>query len=322
MKIYVPNISNTSIGGGWTFLANLNKAAQLSGLFELTDDQNDFDVLFAFAPTTIDGETIARAKKAGKPFVLRMDGVPEDSRNSGRGTRRMVEYALQADFIVYQTEFIQRTIGRILHDLGVKAPGKVIYNGVDTEKFTPKGSKLPLEGKLKILHVNYRKDNNKRVEEVVQMYREVWTYRKDTNLILMGRYPTEWASYGMGFFAGERAKTLGVVTDDSYKAMVMRSCDVLFYPSYADPAPNVVLEAMACGLPIYYQPYGGVYEMVPDKGGLLNTGVDDYSAMLQVIEAKHDEMSAINRKAAEDNFSLPVMGANYGQLFQFVNESL
>lgn len=322
MKVYVPNISNTSIGGGWTFLANLNKAAQLSGMFELTDDQNDFDALFAFAPTTVDGETIARAKKMGKPFVLRMDGVPEDSRNSGRGTRRMVEYALQADFIVYQTEFVKRTVGRILHDLGVNAPSRIIYNGVDTEKFTPKGGKLPLEGNLKILHVNYRKDNNKRVEEVVQMYRELWTYRKDANLILMGRYPTEWMQYGMGFFAGERFKPLGIVTDDSYKAMVMRSCDVFFYPSYADPAPNVVLEAMACGLPIYYQAYGGVHEMVPAKGGVMTTGVDDYSAMMQLVESRRDEMGMVNRQAAEENFSLPVMGANYGQLFEFVTNTI
>jgi hypothetical protein len=63
---------------------------------------------------------------------------------------------------------------------------------------------MPFEGKVKILHINYRKDNNKRVEEVVQMYRELWTVRHDTNLLLMGRYPTEWVQYDMGFFAGEK----------------------------------------------------------------------------------------------------------------------
>lgn len=299
-------------------MRNLQKASSMIEELELVDSPEDYDILFAFAPTTIDGETIQRAKRAGKPFVLRMDGVPEDSRNSGRGTRRMVEYAKEADFIVYQTDFVQRTVGRMLRDFGVNSKSKVIHNGVDTDVYTPEGEKLPFEGKLKILHINYRKDNNKRVEEVIQMYRESWTWRKDTNLIMVGRYPTEWEGYNMGFFGGEKFKRLGVVTDEAYKAMIMRSCDLFFYPSYADPAPNVILEAMACGLPIYYQAHGGADEMVAPKGGCQISGVDDYSAVMQIMEAKHDEMSLVNRQWAVDHFCLAEMGANYFDLFNTV----
>lgn len=320
MKIYIPNIANTSIGGGWTFLRNFQKSTNYIEELEVTQDPEDYDILFAFAPTTIDGETIQKAKRAGKPFVLRMDGVPEDSRNSGRGSRRMVEYAKEANFIVYQTGFVQRTVGRMLHDLGVTSPNKVIHNGVDTEVFTNEGGKLPLEGDFKILHVNYRKDNNKRVEEVIQMYRELWTDRKDTNLLLMGRYPTEWESYGMGFFAGERYKRLGVVTDDNFKSMVMRSCDVLFYPSYADPAPNVVLEAMACGLPIFYQGYGGVLEMVHPEGGALITG--DYINTMQFIERNAKSMGVKNLTRVQEKFTLQEMGMKYLDLFKFITNNL
>lgn len=261
IKVYCPNLSNTEIGGGWTFLRNLNKASKLAtSNFELVSDLRKSDVLFAFSPTTIDASTISEAKKLGKRFILRIDGVPEDSRNSGKGTKRLVEYARQADYIVYQTDFVNQTVGRILRSMDVRAESNVIMNGVDTDVFNPTGPKLPLigvEGTIKILHVNYRKDNNKRYEAVLAMYRELWTYRHDVTLVLMGRYPTEWQDYNMGFFAGESFVRIGVTTDETYKAMVMRSCDLFYYPSFADPSPNVVMEAMASGLEVYCEPYGG-----------------------------------------------------------------
>jgi len=320
MKVYIPNVSKTEIGGGWTFLRNLKKASEKLDDLEIVNSSETPDVLFAFSPTTIDGETIQKYKAKGIPFVLRLDGVPEDSRNSGKGTRRLVEYAKEADYIVYQTRFVQETLGKILHNLGVEAPGKVVYNGVDTEVFTPKGPKMPFEGKLKILHVNYRKDNNKRVEEVVQMYRELWTERHDTNLILMGRYPTEWVQYGMGLFAGEKYQTVGVVTDEKYKAMIMRSCDVLFYPSYADPAPNVVLEAMASGLPIIYNWYGGVAEMVHGikMGNYPISYTPKYADLIDL--ATHPDNINQNRRLAETQFSLENMVVNYRDVFKMALE--
>jgi glycosyltransferase involved in cell wall biosynthesis len=316
MKIFVPNISNTKIGGGWTFLKNFQKASVLAG-FTVTDNPTDYDILFAFAPTTIDGGTIQKAKDSGKPFVLRLDGVPEDSRNSGSGTRKLVEYSSLADHLVYQTQFVKNTLGRILVDMGIDKPSNIIYNGVDTDVFTPEGPKMPLKGDLKILHVNYRKDNNKRYEEVVAMYRELWTYRKDVNLVLMGRYPTEWQDYGMGFFNGEHVSRYGVITDDEQKAMIMRSCDVFFYPSFADPSPNVVLEAMACGVPVVYNPYGGTKELVHYGGIALDHDELSFDRIIRCFNP-NEKFKDYAREVAEQEFSLPIMGENYKLLFERV----
>lgn len=321
MKIYVPNHSNTNIGGGWTFLKNFKKAAAKADI-ELVDSINDADLLFGFGPTVIAGEDIERAKNQNKPFVLRMDGVPEDNRNSGKGTRRMVEYAKKADFIIYQTNFVNETVGETLRNLGVEAPSRVVYNGVDREIFKDEGPTFPMTETMKILHVNYRKDTNKRVEEVIQMYREVWNTSHDCKLLLMGRYPTEWIQYGMGFYAGENYQTIGVVTDDNAKAMYMRSCDVFFYPSYADPAPNVVLEAMACGLPILYNPYGGVKELVGEHAGM---AIDfekygSYGEMLDILrEERHGTSYAATEQIAS-KFTLERMIANYKEVFEGVLE--
>lgn len=327
MKIYIPNISSQKIGGGWTFLRNFQKAMSLVEGVEIVSTEDDYDILFAFAPTTVSGEAIERAKQVGKPFVLRLDGVPEDSRNEGKGTRRLVEYALKADHIVYQTCFVQNTLGRMLRNLGVTNPESVIYNGVDTEVFTPDGPKMPLPGKLKILNVHYRKDNNKRFEETVAMYRELWSYRKDTNLVLMGRYPTEWQDYGFGFFAGERISRYGVIEDNAQKAMIMRTCDFLFFPSFADPSPNTVLEAMSCGLPVIYNRYGGVAELVQEAGFPIDSMISfkGYASYGECITLFEDAINNLNlkevaRKRAAQ-FDLVSMGNNYKTLFERIQKT-
>lgn len=313
MNIHIPYNSDQNIGGGYTFFRNFASAISHNPNLTLVNETMPHEVLFAFSPSTISGEVIARSKAKGAKFVLRMDGVPEDNRNSGKGTRRLVEYALKADFIIFQSNFVQQTVGRILRDNGVVCPTVIIQNGVDTSIFTSAGGKVNLQGSPKILHVAYRKDNNKRYEEVLQMYRELWTYNKQANLILIGRYPTEWQDYNMGFFNGERYKRMGIMTDDTAKATFMRSCDVMFYPAYADPAPNVVLEAMACGVPIVYNRYGGVAEYVGDCGVAIGSG-GSYPELIE--RAMQIDRSIVRGKALQ--YSLEEMMRKYIWAFENV----
>ena len=51
----------------------------------------------------------------------------------------------------------------------------------------------------------------------------------------------------------------------------MQSADILLHTKYNDPCPTVVLEAMACGLPVVYSASGGTPELVGDDAGI---GVD------------------------------------------------
>ncbi len=315
MRIHIPYISDQNIGGGYTFYRNFVKAIAQTNLdIEIVSASEQHDILFSFSPTTVDGETIERSKKMGAKFVLRMDGVPEDSRNSGKGTRRLVEYSLKADRIIYQSDFIRDTVGMILKNNGVESPHSTIQNGVDLDVYRPDGPKIGYKGSPKILHVAYRKDANKRYEEVVAMYREFFSRNKEANLLLMGRYPTEWMTYNMGFFNGENYQRLGIITDDAAKSSMMRSADVFFYPSFADPAPNVVLEALASGLPILYNAYGGVKEMVKDAG----VAIDYNKSFTEQIEAilKDKEVLQMKARNVAQEHSLPAMAEKYQLAFE------
>jgi glycosyltransferase involved in cell wall biosynthesis len=314
MRIHIPYISDQNIGGGYTFYRNFVKGLEQTGAdIKIVPENEDYEVLFAFSPTTVNGETVERAKKKGAKFLLRMDGVPEDSRNSGKGTRRMVEYSLAADHIVYQSDFIKNTVGLMLRNNGVVSPHSTIRNGVDLDIFTPAGSKIAFPGDPKILHIAYRKDNNKRYEEVVAMYREFYPHYKNSNLLLLGRYPTEWQDYSMGFFNGEKYQRLGIMTDDAVKAQMIRSADLFFYPSFADPAPNVVMETLACGIPILYCPYGGAKEVIGDGG----IAIDYNKTYTEQIEAMIANLPALKAKAraAAENYSLKSMVAKYIETF-------
>ena len=48
-----------------------------------------------------------------------------------------------------------------------------------------------------------------------------------------------------------------------------RSAHVLLHPKYHDPCPTVVIEALACGLPVVGSRSGGLPELVGEDGGEL-----------------------------------------------------
>ncbi len=317
MRVHIPDISSQTIGGGHTFYRNfLSALAKDHPDIRIVAEEEPHDILFACAVTMVSGETIKRSKMAGAKFVLRMDGVPEDSRNSGSGTRKLLEFSRLADYIIYQSHFIKETVGKLLRANGAECPDAIVPNGVDLDVFRPDGEIKAFPGQPKILHIAYRKDPNKRYEEVVAMYREYFCRNREANLLLLGRYPTEWMDHNMGFFGGERYQRLGVITDPEAKAAAIRSCDFMFYPSFADPAPNAVLEVLACGLPVLYQPYGGVEEMV--RNGHAGLAIDYTKNFTQQIEELLDDRVQFGETARmrAENHGLPSLAAGYRHVFE------
>ena len=64
---------------------------------------------------------------------------------------------------------------------------------------------------------------------------------------------------------GPHLKTVSYVADQNILAKYYSAADILLYPSIADNCPLVVLEAMACGLPVVSFETGGIPELVEHK---------------------------------------------------------
>lgn len=156
---------------------------------------------------------------------------------------------------------------------------RVIYNGVDTQVFHPGESRqarqrltLTREARILLWVGNFLPVKNPllAVEAARIIQRRL---AEPFYLVMVGDGP-------LGPAVAERARYLRVPLilagrrSEADTADFMRAADALCLTSVAEGTPNVVLEALACGLPVVSTAVGGVPEIVkgPDAGRLTPPG--------------------------------------------------
>lgn len=263
MNIFIPSIREGKIGGGWTFTRNFLDLAEP----HMVDSLDKADIFFITGATLVQRDEFRKAKDSNAKIVLRVDGVPEDWRNRGTGWSRLRDYSKEADLIIYQSDFIKNTTGRLLG-----RDGKVIYNGTNKDIFNPHGAKIPSIEEHSVLYVNYRKaENNKRVEEAIERFRQYKIDNPEAQMIFVGNYSKRqffWdkKSWDFGMLDLQQGKDwiyFGIIKDRNELASIMRSCKYIAFPSFADPCPNTLIEAMSSGCePLWINDYGGQADIV------------------------------------------------------------
>ena len=68
MKIYLANASKQNLGGGWTFLRNLQIA--LKDQVEFVDSTDECDIYFISGATMVTREDVQSAKDQGKKIII------------------------------------------------------------------------------------------------------------------------------------------------------------------------------------------------------------------------------------------------------------
>ncbi|MFC0252706.1 glycosyltransferase family 4 protein [Massilia consociata] len=104
-------------------------------------------------------------------------------------------------------------------------------------------------------------------------------------------------------------------------AAVLASCDVLVHPGDCETFGLIVLEAMACGLPVVGTNGGGVAELVDEQTGLL-ARPDDVDSLAGAIEAIYGrdmaQLGANARRKAHEQYDwsqiFPQLMHRYGSL--------
>jgi glycosyltransferase involved in cell wall biosynthesis len=223
------------------------------------------------------------ARRAGARFLLNQNGVAYPGWYGPgweRANAKMQKRLLQADHIVYQSQFCKDTADRYLG--GARCPWDILHNPVDTTRFVP-AAVDPAPGLFVILLAGSH-GSFYRVQAAVDALAALRPRLPESRLIIAGRCvwgPSESTARTELFaYAAQRgvadAMTLTGPYSQTAAVSLLQRAHVLLHTKYNDPCPRLVVEAMACGLPVVYSATGGVPELVCDAAGVGVPGPLDY----------------------------------------------
>jgi glycosyltransferase involved in cell wall biosynthesis len=221
-----------------------------------------------------------------------------------------------ADVVIYQSQWGKRQLDRFLYERTDRFA--VIYNGVNLELFSPgpRGAAgAPVLGTVGLLRYAYR------LETFFALSRQLDMPHR---LLLVGSLDRE-ASRVMERFQqdpliGPRI-TFQPYVPPGQLPELYRQMDVLIHPVSGDACPNVVVEALACGLPVVAPRHGGTAELVGSGGSIFEAKPWTYDsafvdamteATVDALE-NHRELSALARQRAEEALGSDEMVGRYLQ---------
>lgn len=251
MRVYILGKKRLDIGGGFTFIRNLQKS-----LPDVTwvDNWRDAELYFIPSCSLIsDREEVSSVSKI-MPVVLRIDNLPKESNNRGKAFASLEHAAFYASDVIYQTQWAKEYVGYFLRDFFRKFRKHVIINGVDPEIFNTHGR--PFKGKQYYLFINRAGEENKRFPEAWFRFHYLHRDNPSVSLRLVGGFQrcghrnceehNQIERYTFNFVDGESIQYLGIL-DDVEMAALYRQTDVLLAPYYMDACSNTVIEALMCG---------------------------------------------------------------------------
>lgn len=281
---------------------------------EFPNSPHAFNVLYLVSSRLPDGAvTLARwAKRKGARVVLNQNGVAYPAwRPVGweEVNAPMRELLALADHVFYQSTFCKVSADRFAG--AAHGPWEILHNAVDPDTFRPRTDRdrSPLT-----LLLAGSQDQWYRFEVAVNTLAELRRRSIDVRLLVTGR---------LGWHADrdaaraeadtllhelsviERVTFVGHYTQVEAPAIYNRA-DILIHTKYNDPCPSVVVEAMACGLPVVFSATGGVPELVGDAGAGVITESSyerdyppDPSAMADAVEQVMRSRERLGAKARE-----------------------
>lgn len=226
--------------------------------------------LLPTAPATARG-----AAEAGARILLNQNGVAFPAWH-GEGfekvNRPMADVLRLADCVLYQSRFCKESADRYLGE--PSSPWKIVYNPVDTERFTPRRHEGEPE-ELTLLAAGSHWQSY-RVTGALETLALLHKAGRRARLVVAGRLlwkakpgeaETETLALAERLGVGGLLELSGPYTQEEAPG-IMRGAHILLHGKCNDPCPGVVLEALASGLPVVYSLSGGTPELVGDEAGI------------------------------------------------------
>ncbi|WP_266182499.1 glycosyltransferase family 4 protein [Dyella humicola] len=253
------------------------------------------------------------ARRLGIPYVVKVHGSDLNVQAEHALRRPQIRSALRhANAVIAVSQALATKAIALDADA---AHVHVLYNGVDPHLFAP-GSRSQARAQLNlspdaplVLYVGNLKPA-KGCLDLLEAFPALLAARPQAQLVYVGAGPCQTTLL-------ERASALGCADRVFLAGPVphgalphwFRAADLLCLPSHNEGVPNVVLEAMSCGIPVVATHVGGIPEVLPSQAGLLVPAHECDALSRALIEAAGTrwDREAIVRQAAafrwDDNVS-------------------
>ncbi|MDF1592856.1 MAG: glycosyltransferase family 4 protein [Desulfobacterales bacterium] len=280
------------------------------------------------------GQIAEASKKKGAKLVWNQNGVafPAWHGPGWEDTNAPMRTLLHlADYVFYQSKFCKESADRFL---GIrKGSSEILYNAVDTGFFKP--AEMASEPREWALLLSGSHWQLYRVQAALETLHAILKKAVNARLIIAGRFCWHADSKKAEDEVKGICLKLGIMDSVIFRGPytqaeaghMIRKAHILLHTKYNDPCPSVVLEAMACGLPVVYSGSGGVPELVGPDAGIGIPAPADWDrlhppdpdemaeAVLQVMSS-YKVYSEAARQRAVENFDVTPWLRRHKELFE------
>jgi glycosyltransferase involved in cell wall biosynthesis len=257
------------------------------------------------------------------PLLLNQNGVGypgwagSDAETFNRPLRTVLG---AAEHVLYQSAFCKRAADELVAEPA--GSWEILHNAVESRHFTP--AEQPPEGGP-VLLLGGDQYQAYRLELGLETLAALLPSSPDAQLLVTGRLVTSPEPLVERRGLGQHVHFLGRYAQAEAPA-IFRRAHVLLHTKVNDPCPSLVIEAMACGLPVVYPRSGGVPELVGDDAGIGVPHPDGFErdeppsaeeladAVTRVL-ADLPAYAAAARSRAVDRFALEPWLDRHGELF-------
>ena len=236
-------------------------------------------------------------------IVHRLDGLRGIYTNKFHESDQVqINLAKMADFIIFQSVFSLKAFQKYGYS------GKnytIIPNGVNQRLFYPTEKRRKIDNKINLLSVSWSNNINKGFTTIAKFSK---------NSRVSCKFIGQWNEN----VPLENVNLLGVLPQSEI-IKHYQNADALLFPSINEACPNVVLEAMSCGLPVIYHPQGGTIELAQEFGvslpNIINS--ENIEKTLSEIDQQYEKLKT-RLLANQSKFSIETAAEKYLEVFNKV----
>ena len=300
------------------------KAQKLAARFP--NRPTDFSILYlgtTWLPRDL-RPLLALARRRGAAIVVNQDGVAYPGWAGDRTDELnapLRRALVAAEHVLYQSAFSKESADLFLGE--PHGTWEILPNAVDAEHFSPADTP-PTGGPVLLLGGDQTQAY--RIELALRTLAALRSRHPEAELLVTGRLvaPVDALIVELGL-SGSVHLLGGYAQRDAPD--VFRRAHLLLHTKVKDPCPTLVVEAMACGVPVVYPASGGTIELVGDVAGLGVPHPDTWErdeppspeALADAVErvlAERDRFAAAARRRAVERFSLGPWLDRHAELFE------